>query len=206
MRSWMVGVAFLVTPSAMAQTLALEVALGAPNALAYRGDFELDAGRAILRGSLIRGDGHQRIDAWTPAGLVTVVSAYEAATATIIVPARQAYLTVPLDTPGLADYFPDPRDHSEVVISGVEETDDVDGVEAERRTITGVTADGVAYSAEIWTSAEGAVLLVEGATATGEEFEFELEDYQLAEPAKTEFDIPSGYAPAASLAALGIGF
>lgn len=195
-------VAGAFTAPALAQTIGLEEYLDVPKQLSYSGSFELDTGSGDINGIVVRAGSMQRFDGWTSFGPMWVIVNIARGTAVVGSPVSSTYATLDLSEPVVRDFIPDPRLHSDVTVTRDVDRDTIDGHEVAEHVLTGRTIDGIAYTANIHQTDEGAIVQVEGRSEFGYEFGFELEDLSIGPVDASRFRVPDEYTEVPDLQAV----
>lgn len=153
---------------AAANVIGVEQYLGF-KALSYSGDFTIERDGETIKGRVFRAPDRMRSEfAVDQVPLIAIADLESGQGRVYSVPLR-AVAKVTLTDPGVRDWVPQLRFHRDVVLQATGSESDlveVNGQMTRHYTLSGRSPEGTGYSADLWATAEGAIMRVVADIAT----------------------------------------
>lgn len=147
---------------AQANVIGIEHYMGHAD-LAYRGDLSIQGEAGTVRGQVYRAPDRQRTDVTVNGLSLSTLTDLSSGEGTLWSLTYRAYATTPLTAPGVRDWVPQLQQHSQVQIvpaGGDGGLQEINGVMAQRHSLSGISPEGTAYQGQLWTSPEGVIVRV----------------------------------------------
>ncbi len=181
----------LSSAPAVAQSIGIESYYGGSN-LSYSGNFVSEVGDNRFAGRVMRMPTGERREITLDGAKIVSIARLDLGVLWFIAPQQRIYATFPIGMPELSGYLPMPARHTNATRI-LEAPEKVNGIDAQRYTVSGISELGTPYNGKAWFTREGALAKVDVAVKNFDAVRHYLTDIKFGAIDNSLFQLPEGY-------------